>query len=67
MRAGTALAAAMLERLAASGCRGIFATHLHQLIHLTLNAPRLEKWRMEVERETDPLLAGALRAGALQL
>ncbi|KAI8471333.1 MAG: hypothetical protein J3K34DRAFT_507122 [Monoraphidium minutum] len=52
--AGTALAAAMLEELAASpGVTGVFATHLHLLQALPLEAGgpgrRLAAWRMEVE------------------
>jgi DNA mismatch repair ATPase MutS len=36
VRAGAALAGALLEQLDASGCRGIFATHLHSLLDLNL-------------------------------
>lgn len=46
-RAGAALAGAMLEALDASRCKGIFATHLHQLLAMPLGAPRLQRWRME--------------------
>ena len=34
--AGTAVAAAVLERLAATGCHGVFATHHHDLFRLGL-------------------------------
>ena len=53
VHAGTALAAAMLEKLAASGCAGVFATHLHMLLpgRLCLDAPGLVFAKMGVEEE----------------
>lgn len=36
VRAGAALAGALMERLDGSRCRGLFATHLHSLLDLQL-------------------------------
>jgi DNA mismatch repair ATPase MutS len=36
VRAGASLAGALMEELDASGCRGLFATHLHALLDLQL-------------------------------
>jgi DNA mismatch repair ATPase MutS len=54
VHAGTALAGAMLEQLAASGCAGVFATHLHMLLpgRLELNAPGLTFAKMDVREES---------------
>ena len=53
VHAGTALAGAMLEDLAASGCAGMFATHLHMLLpgRLELDAPGLVFAKMGVAEE----------------
>ena len=53
VHAGTALAGAMLEELAASGCAGVFATHLHMLLpgRTSLDAPGLVFAKMGVEEE----------------
>ncbi len=48
VRAGTALAACMLEGLVARRCAGVFATHLHLLHCLPLRDDGLVRWRMEV-------------------
>jgi len=54
VHSGTAMAAALLEELDASGCRGIFATHLHGLLQLELATPHLRLMRMETrEYESD--------------
>ncbi|WIA37431.1 hypothetical protein OEZ86_014355 [Tetradesmus obliquus] len=45
---GTALAAAILQQLAASGASGIFATHLHLLLPLLEGEPRLQPYKMAV-------------------
>jgi hypothetical protein len=69
VRAGTALAGAMLEALVARGCSGVFASHLHLLHCLPLReGPRgLARWRMEVQDSAwrgrgEYPLAGARRA-----
>jgi hypothetical protein len=55
VRAGTALAAAMLEGMVKASCAGVFATHLHLMHCLRLNtAPGpgpggLTYWRMDVQ------------------
>jgi DNA mismatch repair ATPase MutS len=64
VRAGTALAGALLEALVARRVLGVFASHLHLLHRLPLRAAGLEHWRMEVADEdwAGPgpyLLAGA--------
>ncbi len=60
--AGSALSGAVIERLAASRCRGIFATHLHLLHEMDLDAEHVEMWRMEVV-ERSPAEIGALAGG----
>lgn len=65
--AGAALAGAMLERLDEVGCRGIFATHLHNLLDpaLQLITPRMEFMCMGT---TDgPLLHGVLLPSRISL
>ncbi|KAK9832926.1 hypothetical protein WJX74_001881 [Apatococcus lobatus] len=47
VKAGTAIAGAMLEQLHDSCCRGAFATHLHQLLDLPIRVPRLVNMMME--------------------
>lgn len=54
--AGAALAGAMLEWLVAAGAKGLFATHLHQLIDAPLQAPGLAHLRMETV--PDPIRVG---------
>jgi len=49
VRAGTALAAAMLEGLLARRCAGVFASHLHLIHCLPLRDEGLAHWRMEVK------------------
>ncbi|PSC73121.1 DNA mismatch repair mitochondrial isoform X1, partial [Micractinium conductrix] len=49
VRAGAALAGALMERLDGSRCRGLFATHLHSLLDLQLQLPNTERLMMEVE------------------
>ncbi|KAL3131455.1 hypothetical protein ABBQ38_007763 [Trebouxia sp. C0009 RCD-2024] len=49
VRAGAAIAGAMLERLSAIQCRGIFATHLHQLVGMPLDTPNMVNMMMETE------------------
>src|SRR5690349_10524353 len=59
--AGSALSGAIIERLAATRCRGLFATHLHLLHEMGLRAPGLGLARMEVvERSAEEVgrLAG---------
>ncbi|EIE20036.1 hypothetical protein COCSUDRAFT_58259 [Coccomyxa subellipsoidea C-169] len=51
VRAGAALAAAFLERLTALRCKGIFATHLHPLLDLELDAPGLRRMKMGTQWE----------------
>ena len=65
VRKGTALAAAVLERLArAPGCKGVFATHLHALRTLVPASEAgdggLSHWHMEV----GPIRAAAEGAAA---
>ena len=48
VRAGAALAGALVESLDAVGCKGIFATHLHALLDLPLDLRRTRRMRMEV-------------------
>ncbi|KFM25783.1 DNA mismatch repair protein MutS [Auxenochlorella protothecoides] len=45
-RAGAALAGALLESLDATGCRGVFATHLHPLLELPLRLRATCRMRM---------------------
>ncbi|KAL0023521.1 hypothetical protein WJX79_006936 [Trebouxia sp. C0005] len=47
VRAGAAIAGAMLERLDAIGCRGIFATHLHQLLDMPIHTPNMVNMMMQ--------------------
>lgn len=63
MRAGTCLAAAMLEEMCTRGALGIFATHLHMLHSLPINRQGLDFWRMEVEPQPE---AAALAAAAAE-
>ncbi len=53
VKAGTAIAGAMLESLAHAGCRGVFATHLHALRQLPLKLPGVEWMQMETQEERD--------------
>ncbi|CAL8466240.1 g5776 [Coccomyxa elongata] len=46
VRAGAALAAAFLERLCTLRCKGIFATHLHPLLDMRLEAPGMRRMKM---------------------
>ncbi|BDA51431.1 probable DNA mismatch repair protein MutS at C-terminar half [Coccomyxa sp. Obi] len=46
VRAGAALAAAFLERLCSLRCKGIFATHLHPLLDMPMEAPGLRRMKM---------------------
>jgi len=48
-RAGAGIAGGILEALDSSGCRGVFATHLHSLLDLPLNIPGTRKMMMETE------------------
>lgn len=48
VRAGTALAGALLEALVARQVMGVFASHLHLLHRLPLRVDGLAHWRMEV-------------------
>ena len=51
---GTAIAGAVLEALDACGARGIFATHLHGILDLPLNAsPFTRRARMETAVSSD--------------
>ncbi|DBA98847.1 TPA: hypothetical protein ACH3X1_014607 [Trebouxia sp. C0004] len=47
VRAGAAIAGAMLERLDTIGCRGIFATHLHQLLDMPTHTPSMVNMMMQ--------------------
>ncbi|KAL0046056.1 hypothetical protein WJX82_001167 [Trebouxia sp. C0006] len=47
VRAGAAIAGAMLERLDTIGCRGIFATHLHQLLDMPTHTPNMVNMMMQ--------------------
>jgi hypothetical protein len=49
VRAGAALAGAMLEALDGAAARGVFATHLHLMLGLGLDLKRTERMAMEVE------------------
>lgn len=49
---GTSIAGALLEEISSSGCRGIFATHLHLLHSLPLNRQNLGDWRMDIQGTT---------------
>ncbi|KAK9867742.1 hypothetical protein WJX84_006840, partial [Apatococcus fuscideae] len=51
--AGAAIAGAMLEQLHDSHCRGAFATHLHQLLDLPLQVPKLVTMMMETRAGAD--------------
>ncbi|KAI3431602.1 hypothetical protein D9Q98_004652 [Chlorella vulgaris] len=53
VRAGAALAGALLEQLDASGCRGIFATHLHSLLDLNLELDNTAMMMMETAPAQD--------------
>ncbi|KAG2499476.1 hypothetical protein HYH03_002423 [Edaphochlamys debaryana] len=60
--AGTALAGAVLSALSASGCCGVLASHLHDLVFLgaaDARAGRLAFWAMEVQ-EDGPQPPGSL-------
>ncbi|KAK9800180.1 hypothetical protein WJX73_004187 [Symbiochloris irregularis] len=58
--AGASLSASMLEELDKQRCLGIFATHLHHLLDLPLEAPSMEHMQMEVQpcSSSDPALPG---------
>jgi len=49
VRAGTALAAAMLEALDERKCRGVFATHLHSLLDMPLQLENTLAMMMETK------------------
>lgn len=49
VRAGTALAAAMLEALDERKCRGVFATHLHSLLDMPLQLENTIAMMMETK------------------
>jgi hypothetical protein len=49
VRAGTALAAAMLEALDERKCRGVFATHLHSLLDMPLQLENTVAMMMETK------------------
>uniref|UniRef100_A0A7S3ENA7 DNA mismatch repair proteins mutS family domain-containing protein n=1 Tax=Rhodosorus marinus TaxID=101924 RepID=A0A7S3ENA7_9RHOD len=51
MTAGAALAGSILEALDRSGCYGIFATHLHALFDMELDAPNMKEMMMCSEKE----------------
>ncbi|KAJ8909195.1 hypothetical protein NDN08_005887 [Rhodosorus marinus] len=51
MTAGAALAGSILETLDRSGCYGIFATHLHALFDMELDAPNMKEMMMCSENE----------------
>ena len=44
--AGAAIAGALLERFDQKGCRGVFATHHHAMLDLTLKLQQTEKYKM---------------------
>ncbi|KAL4544776.1 hypothetical protein Ndes2526B_g00720 [Nannochloris sp. 'desiccata'] len=48
-RAGAGIAGGILEALDSSGCKGVFATHLHSLLDLPLRIPGTRKMMMEIE------------------
>ena len=51
---GTSIAAAVLEAMADSGMSGIFATHLHDIMDLSLTSwDRIRKKRMAVDQTAD--------------
>ena len=54
-RAGAALAGAMLESLDAAGCKGAFATHLHDLLRINLHlTENTRPMKMGIVVEIDP-------------
>ena len=61
-RAGAAIAATILEALDSSGCKGVFATHLHSLLDLQLKIPGTKKMMMETE-ETEKSSRPPARGG----
>ncbi|KDD72758.1 MutS domain V, partial [Helicosporidium sp. ATCC 50920] len=61
VQAGSALAGAFVERLDASGCRAVFATHLHALLDLPLRLRNTRRMRMEVLQGPDGRLRPTLR------
>ncbi|EFN52896.1 hypothetical protein CHLNCDRAFT_138439 [Chlorella variabilis] len=66
VRAGSALAGALMEELDAARCRGIFATHLHSLVDMNLNLTNTEFLMMETapaEEEDEEVLRPLLMAG----
>ncbi|KAK3264318.1 DNA mismatch repair ATPase msh1 [Cymbomonas tetramitiformis] len=54
---GTTLAAAILEELERTGCRGIFATHLHSLFALPLHLPSVTEMCMQIRQTPDGVKA----------
>jgi DNA mismatch repair protein MutS len=54
---GMALAQAIIEHLHdTTGCRGIFATHYHQLAHTISNLPNIACYQMSVQQDGERLV-----------
>ncbi|PRW39283.1 mitochondrial-targeted muts 1 [Chlorella sorokiniana] len=71
VRAGASLAGALMEELDRSGCRGIFATHLHALLDLDLELSNTDFYMMETaaaedEQEAAAALDGYFYAGSTE-
>lgn len=50
VKAGAALAGAMLEQLDKAGCKGIFATHLHVMLDMPLQlSENVQRMKMEIK------------------
>ncbi|KAL6770905.1 MSH1 [Auxenochlorella protothecoides x Auxenochlorella symbiontica] len=60
-RAGAALAGALLESLDATGCRGVFATHLHPLLELPLRLRATRRMRMDTSTDANGARRPTLR------
>ncbi|KAK9829858.1 hypothetical protein WJX72_008283 [[Myrmecia] bisecta] len=65
VKSGTVLAGAFLERLDATRCRGMFATHLHDLLSLPLVLPNMVRMRMETQA-IDPNLSTGISPNSPQ-